>query len=74
MPVCAACAALEGAAASTAPHASLLLYSQAEINYGATASGQATYYVCNTCGACWERDVARSEPDAVWKHADKPLR
>ena len=39
----------------------------------ATASGVAQYYVCHACGAQWERDVARSEPDAVWKHPDKPV-
>jgi hypothetical protein len=72
MSACSACAALEGAPASKSPHANLLLYSEAEINFGATASGQAQYYVCHACGTAWERDVAYSEPNAVWKHWHKP--
>ncbi len=73
MPACPACAALENAPAMTAPHANLLLHSQAGINFGATASGHVEYYVCHACGTTWERDVARSEPDALWKHASRPL-
>ena len=73
MSACPACAALENAPASAAPHANLLLHSQAGINFGATASGHAEFYVCHACGTTWERDVARSEPDALWKHASRPL-
>jgi hypothetical protein len=29
--------------------------------------------VCHLCGTKWERDVARSEPDAVWKHTSRQL-
>lgn len=73
MPACPACAALEGAPALTSPHANLLLHSEAGINFGATATGVAEYYICHACGTQWERDVARSEPTAVWKHPPKPL-
>jgi hypothetical protein len=73
MPECAACLALENAPIVTSPHANLLLHSQAEINFGATAAGRADYYVCHACGTKWERDIARSEPYAVWKHTDRPL-
>lgn len=74
MTECSDCAALENAPVDTSPHAKLLLHSEANINFGATASGVAQYYVCRECGTQWERDVARSEPDAVWKHASKPLK
>jgi hypothetical protein len=73
MALCTACRELENAPVDTSPHANLLLHSEADINFGATAAGVAQYYMCNACGAQWERDVARSEPDAVWKHPDKPL-
>ena len=73
MTQCADCAALENAPVATSPHANLLLYSEANINFSATATGVAQYYVCHACGTKWERDVARSEPDAVWKHTNKPL-
>lgn len=73
MPDCPDCAALENASTVTSPHANLLLHSQAEINFGATSTGRAEYYVCHVCGAKWERDVARSEPDARWKRASKPF-
>lgn len=72
-PECSACAALENAPVSTSPHANLLLHSQAGINFGATASGHADYYVCHECGTQWERDLARSEPGATWKHPERPL-
>jgi hypothetical protein len=74
MPACPACAALNGMPADTSPHANLLLHSEAGINFGATATGTAEYYICNACGSAWERDRARSEPNAVWKPASKPLR
>lgn len=73
MSICSACAALEGAPAVTAPHANLLLHSDAGINFGATATGRAEYYICHACGSQWERDLARSEPDAKWKPASRPL-
>lgn len=74
MALCSACESLENAPVSTSPHAELLLHSEADINFGATATGVAQYYVCHACGTRWERDVARSEPDAVWKHTGKPLK
>jgi hypothetical protein len=74
MDICPACQELENAPVSTSPHANLLLHSEADINFGATAAGVAQYYVCNACGTRWERDVARSEPDAVWERVDRPLR
>jgi len=74
MQLCPACAALRGAPTATSPHAQLLLFSESDINYGATATGRAEYYVCHECGAEWERDVARSEPDTLWKPSPKPLR
>lgn len=73
MPECSACIALENASVDTSPHAKLLLHSQADINFGATGTGRADYYVCHECGTKWERDIARSEPYAVWKHTDRPL-
>ncbi|MDQ9172115.1 hypothetical protein Q8A64_17015 [Oxalobacteraceae bacterium R-40] len=73
MSMCSDCRELENAPVSTSPHANLLLHSEADINFGATATGVAQYYVCNACGMKWERDVARSEPEAVWKPSDKPL-
>lgn len=73
MSECTACAALENMPTTSSPHANLLLHSQVDINYGATATGNAQYYICRECGTEWERDVARSEPDAVWKHPSKPL-
>lgn len=73
MSECAACTALNQAPASTSPHANLLLHSQAGINFGGTATGHVEYYVCHACGTKWERDVARSEPDAVWMHTSKQL-
>ena len=73
MAQCADCQALEGKNVVESPHAALLLHSQAGINFGATATGHVEYYVCHTCGAKWERTVARSEPDAVWRHTDRPL-
>jgi hypothetical protein len=73
MPECPACIALNNQPVLTSPHANLLLYSQAGINFGGTASGHVEYYVCHVCGAQWERDVARSEPNAVWQHATRPL-
>lgn len=66
---CPACLALDKANVSVSPHASLLLESDAGINFGATATGHVEYYVCNLCGMRWERIRARSEPDAVWKPA-----
>ncbi len=74
MTECADCAALENASDNTSPHANLLLHSEVNINFGATASGVEQYYVCHACGTQWERDVARSEPDAVWKRTSKPLK
>jgi hypothetical protein len=71
MTECEECAALEGANALTSPHASLLLHSDALINYGATASGRIEYYKCNRCGTKWERVRARSEPDARWRRSSK---
>jgi len=68
---CVDCAALEGANASTSPHANLLLHSDALINYGATASGRIEYYRCNRCGKKWERVRARSEPEARWVRSSK---
>ena len=73
MPPCPACVALEGAPVTTAPHVNLLLHSEAGINFWEKATGVAEYYLCHTCGAAWERDLARSEPDAVWKHASRPF-
>lgn len=73
MPACPACVALEGAPVATAPHANLLLYAETSINFWEKATGLADYYVCHACGTAWERDLARSEPDAVWKHASRPL-
>ena len=73
MSACPACIALEGASVATAPHANLLLYSETGINFWEKATGLAEYYVCHACGSSWERDLARSEPDAVWKHASRPL-
>ncbi len=73
MPACEACNALDGAPVDTAPHANLLLYTAAEINFWETATGSAEFYVCHACGATWERDIARSEPDAVWKPSTRPL-
>lgn len=70
---CPDCLALDGANVSVSPHATLLLHSEAGINFSATASGHVEYYVCNTCGTKWERIRARSEPDAQWKHTEKPL-
>ena len=70
---CSACAALENAPVAASPHANLLLHSQANINFGATASGHAEYYVCHVCSTYWERDLARSEPNATWKHPERPL-
>lgn len=73
MSLCTACQELENAPVSTSPHAELLLHSEADINFGATAKGVAQYYVCHACGTQWERDVAPSEPNALWKHPDKPV-
>ncbi len=73
MPDCPACIALDGANSAVSPHANLLLHSDAGINFGATATGHIEYYVCRACGAKWERERARSEPDAVWKHTSRPL-
>ena len=70
---CPDCLALDGANVSVSPHASLLLHSDAGINFGTTASGHVEYYVCNTCGTKWERIRARSEPDAQWRHTTRPL-
>lgn len=70
---CPDCLALDGANVSVAPHARLLLHSDAGINFGATASGHVEYYVCNACGMKWERIQARSEPDATWRHTAKNL-
>ena len=70
---CPNCLALGGANVSVSPHANLLLYSEAGINFWEKATGVAEYYVCHACGAAWERDLARSEPDAVWKPASRPL-
>lgn len=71
MPPCPDCAALEKAPVTVSPHAQLLLHSQAGINFGGTATGHVEYYVCHACGTKWERNVARSEPDAIWQHTDK---
>lgn len=71
MPACPDCAELDKASVSTSPHANLLLHSQAGINFGGTATGHVEYYLCNVCGTKWERTVARSEPDAEWKHTDR---
>jgi hypothetical protein len=73
MSQCSACAALEGAPVSTSPHANLLLHTETGINFWETATGRADYYICHECGTEWERDLAPSEPDAVWKHATRPL-
>lgn len=73
MPDCADCLALDGTNVSNSPHANLLLHSEAGINFGATATGRMEYYICHVCGARWEREQARSEPDAVWQHTSKPL-
>ena len=73
MAECTDCAALENAPVGTSPHANLLLHSEANINFSATATGVAQYYICHACGTQWERDVARVEPDAVWKHPEKPV-
>jgi hypothetical protein len=73
MPACADCAALEQKSVAASPHANLLLHSQAGINFGGTATGTVEYYVCHACGMKWERTVARSEPDAVWKPTDRRL-
>jgi hypothetical protein len=73
MSTCSACQELENAPASASPHANLLLHSEVDINFGATATGVAQFYVCHACGTKWERDVARSEPHSAWKHATKPL-
>lgn len=67
---CADCIALYKQAASTSPHANLLLDSEANINFGGTATGRIQYYVCHACGRKWARNVARSEPDALWEHAE----
>jgi hypothetical protein len=55
------------------PHANLLLHSDTPINFGGTASGHIEYYVCHRCGAQWQRTLARSEADAVWRHSEKLL-
>jgi hypothetical protein len=73
MSPCPACVALEGAPVSTSPHANLLLYSETGINFWETATGLADYYICHECGTVWERDLAPSEPNLVWKHATRPL-
>lgn len=73
MAECADCKALVGRNAVVSPHAELLLHSQAGINFGATATGRVEYYVCHACGTKWERIVARSEPDAVWRYTARPL-
>lgn len=73
MPACSDCAHLHKQSVTVSPHAYLLLHSQAGINFGGTASGHVEYYVCNACGTKWARTVARSEPDAVWEHSDKPF-
>jgi hypothetical protein len=73
MPVCKECLALEGANIVTSPHANLLLHSEAPINFGATATGRIEYYVCNVCGMQWERERARSEPEAIWQHSRRAL-
>lgn len=73
MSACPACIALVGAPVATAPHANLLLHSETNINFWEKATGLAEYYVCHACGTSWERDLARSEPDVVWKHASRPL-
>lgn len=73
MAECADCRALAGRNVVVSPHAGLLLHSQAGINFGGTASGHVEYYVCHACGARWERTVARSEPDAVWRHTARAL-
>jgi len=72
-PACPDCAALDHAPVAVAPHANLLLHSETGINFGGTASGQVAYYVCHACGGQWMRTLARSEPDAHWAHADRPL-
>lgn len=69
MPECADCAAMNRKPVSTSPHAKLLLDSEAGINFGGTATGRVQYYVCHACGTRWTRNVARSEPDAVWERA-----
>lgn len=69
MPECADCAAMNRKPVSTSPHAKLLLDSEAGINFGGTATGRVQYYVCHACGTRWARNVARSEPDAVWERA-----
>lgn len=68
---CEDCTSLDGANATASPHANLLLHSDALINYGATASGRIEYYLCNRCGAKWERVRARSEPEARWMRSSK---
>jgi len=73
MPPCNECDALDGANIVVSPHANLLLHSEAPINFGATATGRIEYYVCNLCGTQWERERARSEPQAVWQHSRRAL-
>ena len=73
MPDCADCSAMAGAPVTVSPHANLLLHSEANINFGATATGRIEYYVCHACHAQWERERARVEPDAVWQHARRVL-
>jgi hypothetical protein len=73
MPACSDCAALYRTPVTNAPHANLLLHSDAGINFGGTASGHVEYYVCHACGTKWERTVARSEPEAVWEHTSRQL-
>ncbi|RJF98518.1 hypothetical protein D3871_08350 [Noviherbaspirillum saxi] len=74
MSVCNECASLAGANTATSPHANLLLHSEAAINFGATATGRIEYYICNRCGTAWERERAKSEPQAVWRHSTRTLR
>lgn len=73
MSECPDCSALLSAPAQTSPHAALLLHSDAGINFGGTATGRVEYYRCHRCGTRWEREIARSETEAVWRHTDKPL-
>lgn len=73
MPECPDCRALNGENVTVSPHANLLLHSDAGINFGGTATGHIEYYVCHACGTKWEREVARSEPSAKWKHTERSL-
>lgn len=73
VPECPDCTALGNAPATRSPHAGLLLHSESNINFSGTASGRVEYYVCHLCGTKWEREIARSARDAVWRHTERQL-